>query len=89
MGLFKRAVKDLGHRPTRVGCEGCGQEDDHPRVHEIVPTADGKHASRFWHHDCFSQAHHDRQDHAAIHEIAATGLKGDALRAHLHKLMGL
>lgn len=67
-------------------CIGCGQVDDHPRVHSVVPTADGGHGSEFWHHDCFSEAHAERVDHAAIHSIAATGLKGDELRAHIQSL---
>jgi hypothetical protein len=71
--------------PTRP-CVGCGLIDDHPRVVSVVPTAEGAHGTELWHHDCFSTAHSDRVDHAAIHHIAGTGLKGDALRKWINKL---
>lgn len=79
MGLFSKREPIAAPDPRR--CKGCGQSDDHPRVHSVVPTPAGGHASEFWHHDCFSAVHVDRIDHADIHALAATGLKGDALRA--------
>jgi len=68
--------------PTRP-CAGCDQVDDHPRVNYVAP---GGQDEELWHHDCFVLVHPASiEDHPAIHEIAASGLKGDKLREHIQR----
>jgi flavoprotein len=58
-------------------CLACGQVDDHPRDHVVLP--DG--SSAYWHMDCHARATgcqpcQDVLDHAGVKQ-------GDELRSHI------
>ena len=75
----------MANVPTQ--CDGCGQVDDHPKLHYGVQT---------YHHDCtpyvvkqavLDGAHSvDRATTAAVFDACEGGLRGDELRAHIFEL---
>ncbi|HEY2086466.1 MAG TPA: hypothetical protein VGH54_10645 [Mycobacterium sp.] len=57
-------------------CEGCGQNDDHPKLH---------YGRQQFHHDCTPAFILDvlNAQNLAIVEVAKSGVRGDKLRKHI------
>ena len=64
--------------PQRI-CHGCGQTDDHPRLHDTGPDPLDPTTDRLYHYDC--APFYLRQLHPSpAYEATAKGLRGDDVR---------
>jgi hypothetical protein len=77
---------------TPTTCVGCGQTDDHPKLHHLgvsvneygIPQFDTADTADTYHHDCFPFGVNGVHAQKVV-KAAKDGKRGDALRAYIQK----